>query len=174
MKNYLLTGLLLLMVSLIFMGAYSSMSGSKTAYIQNFKVYEEFKGKQELAQRFTKQQDFFQNKIDSVKLQLNILTQQLNQNPEEPSQELIQSYQYTQTKYAQLQQELAQKTTELQEKYMQQIWNQLNEYIKEYGLEHNYDYIYGAEGTGSIMYAKESNDITDKIIPYVNSKYEGF
>jgi len=44
--------------------------------------------------------------------------------------------------------------------------------IKEYGKEKGYDYIYGTGETPSILYAKDSYDISKEIIKMVNDKYK--
>jgi outer membrane protein len=44
--------------------------------------------------------------------------------------------------------------------------------IKEYGKEKGYDYIYGTGDVASVLYAKDSYDITKEIIKLVNDKYK--
>ena len=60
-----------------------------------------------------------------------------------------------------------------QQEYTSQIWTQINTYVKEYGQQNDYSYILGANGSGSIMYGLESQNITDVVIEFVNKKYEG-
>ena len=44
--------------------------------------------------------------------------------------------------------------------------------IKEYGKDKGYDYIYGTGDIASVLYAKDSYDITKEIIKLVNDKYK--
>ena len=44
--------------------------------------------------------------------------------------------------------------------------------IKDYGKEKGYDYIYGTGESASILYAKDSYDITNDILKLVNDKYK--
>ena len=45
--------------------------------------------------------------------------------------------------------------------------------LKEYGKEKGYDYIYGSgDAAPSILYAKDSYDITKDIIKMINDKYK--
>ena len=45
--------------------------------------------------------------------------------------------------------------------------------LKEYGKEKGYDYIYGSgDASPSILYAKDSYDITKEVIKMVNEKYK--
>jgi outer membrane protein len=44
--------------------------------------------------------------------------------------------------------------------------------IKDFGKEKGYDYIYGTGDAQSILYAKDSYDITKEVIKLVNDKYK--
>jgi outer membrane protein len=44
--------------------------------------------------------------------------------------------------------------------------------IKEFGKEKGYDYIYGTGDVASVLYAKDSYDITKEVIKLVNDKYK--
>jgi outer membrane protein len=44
--------------------------------------------------------------------------------------------------------------------------------IKDYGKDKGYDYIYGTGDVASVLYAKDSYDITKEIIKLVNDKYK--
>lgn len=61
----------------------------------------------------------------------------------------------------------------LRDQVSQQVWNRLNVYIKEYGLKNDFTYIFGTQGGGNVMYAKEALDVTEELLEYVNAKYEG-
>jgi outer membrane protein len=63
--------------------------------------------------------------------------------------------------------------SETMTQYNEQIWNQLNEYTKQYGKENNYEFIFGASGQGVLMYAEDSKNITADLLEYVNIKYSG-
>jgi outer membrane protein len=43
--------------------------------------------------------------------------------------------------------------------------------IKDYGKEKGYDYIYGTGDVASVLYAKDSYDISKEIIKMINDKY---
>jgi outer membrane protein len=49
------------------------------------------------------------------------------------------------------------------------IWDKINRKINDYGKEQGYDYIFGAKGDGSIMYASDKKDITKAVIAYINN-----
>lgn len=74
-----------------------------------------------------------------------------------------------------MEQELLSMRDALTEEYQQKsatfervVWEKINEKINDYGKEKGYDYIFGAKGDGSIMYASEAKDITKEVIAYIN------
>lgn len=67
--------------------------------------------------------------------------------------------------------ELSFKLSEIEKGYNAKIWNQISDYTLEYGKTNDYDFIIGANGQGSIMYAKEANNISEKVLEFINEKY---
>ena len=57
--------------------------------------------------------------------------------------------------------------------YTVEIWKQINQYISDYGHANDLNFIYGATGSGNLMFAKDAFDITDEVIEYCNKRYEG-
>ena len=55
----------------------------------------------------------------------------------------------------------------------QKIWKRLNSYINDFSSEKKYKLIIGSEKKGDVLYGDEKLDITNEIINFVNSKYEG-
>lgn len=78
----------------------------------------------------------------------------------------IQTVAYTQ---AALQQENETMRLELE----QQIWNQLNQYLYQFGQENSYPIILGSMGHGNVIYVEQPVDITEQAIEFVNEKYQG-
>ena len=57
--------------------------------------------------------------------------------------------------------------------YDNQVFNRLNQYLKDFAKEKGYDFILGAEGSGVIMAADDGRDVTEDVITYINLKYSG-
>ena len=68
---------------------------------------------------------------------------------------------------------LQQETETMKLELEQQIWNQLNQYLYEFGQEEKHAIILGALGHGNVIYVEKSVDITDEAIEFVNNKYQG-
>jgi len=56
-------------------------------------------------------------------------------------------------------------------KEMDTLVKKTKQFIKDYGKEKGYDYIYGTGEAVSILYAKDQYDITKEIIKLLNDKY---
>jgi len=124
----------------------------KTGYIRNQVLFESYSGTEEAKKVLTQMRQKHQFVLDSLRL---IQTD---------SAKMI--YQYEQKQF-QVQE------AEYVEQSNQQLWHQINEYIKLYGEDEDYDYIFGATGNGSLMYAPETRDITTQVAQYINVRYAG-
>lgn len=107
---------------------------------------------------------------DSLELELRMLYKQLQEEKQKESAILFEAKRES---YLKQKNEFDQDNEQTKTTYNNQILNQINQYMKEYGKDRGYDIIFGAEGSGSVMYAKESIEITDEAVSYINKKYKG-
>jgi outer membrane protein len=70
------------------------------------------------------------------------------------------------------QQALAQELQQESGKEMDSLVSGVKKFIKTYGKEKGYSYIYGTGDAASILYAEEKYDITKDIIKELNDKYK--
>lgn len=139
----------------------------KVAFINTSKVFSEFKMKKVLESDFKKVENMRKEQLDSLLLELKLL----NRNAKSLEDKSI--LEYKKEEFTLKRDEFGKANDALTEKYNEQIWNQLNQYIKDYGEKNGYDFIYGASGDGTLMYASEKKDVTAEIVLYVNQKYDG-
>jgi outer membrane protein len=145
----------------------------KTAFVDLGKVYSEFTLKKELEIKLKQVQTLRQNELDSMKLELTVLAKNLQSPGAKNASDLQTQFTTQRNAYALKSQSYSDENDRVSQSYDDQIWKQLNEYIKNYGKEKKYNYIFGAEGSGSIMYADASDDITTEVTTYVNEQYKG-
>ncbi len=166
-------GLLLLAILALQVVQLIDPPGKRLGYIDNVKVYENFQLKKELAsqlQQFTSRQD---RELDSLNLQINQLAQQLDR--EQPKDkdlaraELTALLNEAESKSRAFAEDRARITNEFDE----QVWTQVNQFVRDFGEAEEYDYIYGLTGDGSLMHAPESEDLTNEVIVYINERYHG-
>ncbi|HXA01110.1 MAG TPA: OmpH family outer membrane protein [Cytophagaceae bacterium] len=138
---------------------------TKTRYIITSKIFKEFKGTKELEKKFVALQDKQKYILDSLGLEIQTLEKFSRSN----SGILFKKKQT----YDQLSAQFSQSNQEQYKQYSEGIWKQINQYLNDYGKENHLSYIYGADGTGSLMYADSTLNVTEHVIAFINKKYEG-
>ena len=58
-------------------------------------------------------------------------------------------------------------------KATQTVINDINDYVKAYGKKQGHQIIFGASGSGNIMYANEASDLTQDVLEGLNAEFEG-
>lgn len=143
---------------LIGLGVYVFFNANpdKKAYVVNQRVFDEFKGKQELEAKLGALKSKHKSALDSMAEGIQ---------KQAASREQLAQYQETLRTFEFEQQELS-------SRYTADIWKRINQYVSDYGKTEGYDFIFGATGDGGLMYANDVDDITDEVILYLNKRYE--
>ncbi len=153
---------LLLAVSLLSYQVFKPVK-SEIVYIDNIKLFNGFNMSKDLGkinnEKITKQK----KKLDSLYAIYSIFREQKNT---EKAQQL-------EVQLRTEDQELRKINEYFSKEVSQQVWNRLNQYIKEYGETHTLKIILGTQGNGNVMYAQQGIDITTSVLEYANTKYEG-
>lgn len=157
--------------SLLIIIIYHFLFNTKTSYvfIDNTKIYEGFSMKVRYQKDIENQMLTNKNKLDSLQLQLKMLVMQ---EETQPNVELKNQINNLNNRIKQFQAEATESASALAERYENQIWSQINQYVKEFGKEHDVKIIFGATGNGSLMYADDASNYTDEVLEYINTKYE--
>lgn len=143
----------------------------KTAYAVTNQLYDGFDMKRELETKYVSIQQYRQAELDSLKISLNILVSRIETDQE--NQGLLQEYQVKYREFEMKENQYLEANQAMDKQYNEQILQQLNQYIKDYGRKHGYTYIYGTQGSSNLLYADDSEDITEELINYCNSQYKG-
>jgi outer membrane protein len=128
----------------------------KSGFIVNQKVFNEFLGKKELEKKLTVLRARDRVTLDSL---VGLLESTSNTSLLKFYQDRIDN--------------MAISERQLSDQYTSDIWKVINESVNEFGEREGYDLIFGAVGSGSLMYANKSQDITDEVIQFVNERYKG-
>lgn len=145
-----LSSLLILVAALLF----QSCKEQKTGFVDMFKLVSEFELQKEYSDQARKEFDRARSAIDSAVAAERLRNAELS--------ETLKDDLYT---------AFSRKTEDHNKEIEKMIWTRLNPYITEFGKEHGYRYIYGANGTGNVLYADAGEDITGDLIKYVNNRY---
>jgi outer membrane protein len=166
---YLIFGLLIGIIAFLI---YDRCTRPKMAIIEIQKVYDAFDLKKELEAKFKMTQNQRKKILDSLEIELKYLYASIEKQ-EKKDEEAIKNFNLRKSYYMQKKQMNQEDDAALSKQYDSEILTQLNQYVKDYGKENGYTYVFGTDGNGSMMYAKESADVSNEVIIYINNKYKG-
>lgn len=148
----------------------SSANKASIVYVDLKQLHKDFVLTKDLELKLRASSDSRDDVLDSVKLIVETLSRQFA-----AKQDAVTKERYTMhyEDYIRLQQQYKSDNDFQANQYDTQIWNQLNQSIEDYRKETGYDFILGTSGSGNIMSANSSCDITKELIEYANKKYAG-
>lgn len=138
----------------------SSSCDKKIVFMNNNKVFEEFEMKKDYDLKISQDLAEELQNIKAIESEIQKLSSSNKANPEE-----------LKLTYLQAQQSYNAKFEELSVKYTSEVNERLNEYIKKFSNENNYDFILGSGGQGNVMFVNDSLNITESLIKYINKCY---
>ncbi|HTA63068.1 MAG TPA: OmpH family outer membrane protein [Bacteroidia bacterium] len=172
MKRPILIVLIVLLITTLSYNLYDGMNKPKTGYISLQEVFNSFDMKKEYEKKLTATKNSRKKLLDSLEMELKILGKKIQSDNGKNKEDLtvfsVKRDDFLEKKKVQEEDNKMQT-----KKYDQEILTQLNQYVRDYGKENNYTYIFGNDGNGSLMYAKETKEITKEITNYINEKYRG-
>jgi outer membrane protein len=169
-SNYLMI-IIIILVSITMVGTILSyLNTPKIGYVQINQVYNDFRLKQELEGKLTDVQMARKGILDSLGVEIETLRRGVNTVKDVAKIEKLENLK---NEYLFKEQKLMEDNEVLTGQYQEQIWTQLNQYTKEYSKEHNYDLLLGANGSGTLLGANETIDVTEDLVKYVNDRYDG-
>ncbi len=160
------------LLSIGFILIYHLIVSSNSGYviIDNTKIYDGFKMKIHYQKEIENRMLTERNILDSMRIELKILHLKSQNNPNDKT--LAKEVEIKNNELNVFQVRAKANAEELAEKYENQIWSQINQYVREYGKKNKFKMIFGAAGDGSIMYVDENADYTNVVLNYINEKYE--
>lgn len=145
------------------------LSKKSVCFIDNSLLMKDFKMTKDLESQYRGVNGKREELLDSMKLEVEVLERKIKAG----EKELVDLYKNKVIDYQVVFEKFQKDDERITADFNEQVVKQLNQYIKEYGQEHHIDYILGANGTGSLLFASEKYDITKEVLKYVNHKYSG-
>lgn len=173
-KMSLLLGIIALLISLF--GLFKSYNSSELVYVDVNKLIQGYTKSKTAKAQFDKKASMMKANVDSLvgKWQNELKIYEKERGSMSPreiklKEELLSNKQQQINGY---QEAIQKQIQEEDQKITQSVINDINDYIKEYGQNHGYKMIFGASGSGNIMYADESTDLTEEVLKGLNKQYE--
>ena len=156
---------------------YSTQKSSELVYVDVNKLLEGYKRTKIVKAEFQEKAKTLNANVDSL---ITDWQKELKAYEKERSRmtkkELQLKQQLLGTKQQQVnnyQQAIQKKIQEEDKKVTQTVINDINDFVTEYGKKHTYKIIFGASGSGNIMYADKATDLTEIILEGLNAEFEG-
>lgn len=144
----------------------------KTAYVDINKIFSEFILKKELEVQLIKVKESRKMIIDSLEFGLKLLSKQI-QSENQVNKDRVALFEVKREEYIQKKEQFEEDTDAVAKQYDKQIISQMNQYVKDYGNKNGFTYIFGADGSGFLMFSAEQKNITEEVKKYINDRYKG-
>ncbi len=148
----------------------------KTAYVDTSELMKEYTEAKDLEAKYKAQSEEkgrqLEAEIKRFKQDAANFQSQAQANGQEWAQKRGAELQKREQQLGYAQQALAQQLQQESGAEMDSLVTGVKKFIKDYGKEKGYSYIYGTGDAASILYAEDKYDITKEIIKALNEKYK--
>lgn len=163
------------MVVLIAAGI-TSCNNEKTAYVDTTKLIQEYNEMQEVEAEFSTRSESVKSQLDSLARGFQQEVQEYQENMgtmstaqrQETEERLMRKQQVIQQQQQQMGNQLRQESDVV----IDSIVEKVKVYVRDYGKDNNYTYIFGSNESANIMYAEDGRDITQEILEKLNENYK--
>jgi outer membrane protein len=149
----------------------------KTAYVDNQEIMEGFEKLQLAEDAFSQEEEVAKAKIDAMVAQSgfeDLVKEYQSKQGKVPKAEEEKLYNQIMQLQQSLQQQQQMSSQQLQQRKnaeMDSLVKTVKAFVKTYGKDNGYTFIYGANESGNILYGKEELDITEEVTKALNAEY---
>jgi len=174
MKKSLL--IVALAISIVSCNKPSEVKEAKTAYVDTSKLLEEYTEAKDIEAKYKAKSDEMGRELEAEVNRFKADAANFQKNAQANGQAWAQqngaALQKREQQLTYAQQAMIQQLQQESGKEMDTMVNQVKKFIKAYGKEKGYSYIYGTGEAVSILYAEDKYDITKEIIKLLDEKYK--
>lgn len=173
-KNALV--IIALSIALVSCNKTAEVKEVKTAYVDTTELMKEYTEAKDLDAKFKAKAEEkgrqLEAEINRFKQEAGNFQAQAQANGQAWAQQKGAELQRREQQLAQAQQALSQELQQENGTEMDSLVSGVKKFIKTYGKEKGYSYIYGTGDAATVLYAEEKYDITKDIIKALNDKYK--
>ena len=148
----------------------------KTAYVDTSKLMSEYTEAKDLEAKYKAQAEekgrLLEAEINRLKQEASNFQAQAQANGQAWAQQKGAELQKREQQLGYAQQQLSQQLQQESGKEMDSLVSGVKKFIKSYGKEKGYSYIFGTGDVASVLYAEDKYDITKELIAALNEKYK--
>lgn len=146
----------------------------KIGFVDNSKLINDYQKKKDIETKFQGEIDAFNKKVDSIGQSFQAQAAQMQEkDPKMVQKGSQEQYQALAQQYQSFQQQFQMEEQQIQQKSQSQIDSLIKDvksFVKDYGEKNGYSYILGSNEAGSVMYGKESQNLTKEIMEALNAE----
>ena len=150
----------------------------KTAYVDTSKLLLEYERAKDLEKKYKEKSEIMGKELENKVKQFQYEANNFQKNAQEKGQAWAQQkgaeLQKREQELQYRQQSMLQTLQQESSIEMDSLIKDVKAFIKDFGNNNSYDYIYGTGEVATVLYAKEAYDVTDTIIKALNEKYKLF
>jgi outer membrane protein len=158
-NNKMMLVLLLLVLTTFGISIKNWNDARRIKYVDTLTLFSEFQFTKELEAKEAPILSLYKSKLDSVHQIYELLKSDLER-------EKLGRFIY------QFENEAKQYQENSNKKINDMVWARLNKLIDQYGKEHQFNLLFGANGMGTILYGDSSKDETKNLITYCDKQYK--
>lgn len=148
----------------------------KTAFVDTSKLLDEYQEAKDIEEKYKSKGDEMGKELEievaKFKQEATNFQRNAQANGQAWAQENGARLQKKEQELSYAQQALVQQLREESGVEMDSLVNKVKKFIKDYGKQNGYTYIYGTGEAVSILYGEEKLDITKEIVKQLNEKYK--
>ncbi|MFD2825100.1 OmpH family outer membrane protein [Leeuwenhoekiella polynyae] len=161
----------ILLIALTLIGC----SKSKSAFVDTQKLFEDYTEMTEVQDKYTKLTDDvradLQPKIQAFQIKVDLYQKNAQSMSMAERQTKEQELGALQQEIQQMQQNRGGQIQQESQAAVDSVISKVRKFIDTYGEENGYDFIYGKNESGNVLYGKSELDITDKVLEALNKEY---
>ena len=154
----------------------STVKEMKTAYVDTSKVLEEYTESKDIESKYKSKSEEMGKELEAevakFKLEASSFQKNAQANGQAWTQENGSRLQKKEQELSYAQQAMVQQIRDESGVEMDTLVKKVKKFIKDYGKEKGYSYIYGTGEAATVLYAEDKYDITKEIIKLLNDKYK--
>ncbi|WP_167598409.1 OmpH family outer membrane protein [Leeuwenhoekiella sp. ZYFB001] len=153
----------------------ASCTKSKSAFVDTQKLFEEYSEMTEVQDKYTKLTDEvreeLQPKIQAFQIKVDLYQKNASTMSPAERQAKEQELGALQQEIQQMQQARGGQIQQESQAAIDSVISKVRKFIDTYGEENGYDFIYGKNESGNVLYGNKKLDITDDILKALNTSY---
>jgi outer membrane protein len=149
----------------------------KIAYIRSSDLVYGYLGMEDAHREYEEKSKIWQSNADTLQQEYKhsldeyaVKKAKLSKEEKEQMEKSLQEQQQTLVNYMQT---VKSQAKEEDEKITQEVLNQVNSFVEEYGKNNGYKIILGTTLSGSLLYGEDGMDITKEVLSALNKNYKG-